>query len=1102
MASTAVVVLRRNTSRRLYRRVATVAAAVAVAGFLAGAHADRAMAATSNPTPSAGARNGATRLPFSVSGTSSLSVDVGTGNALFTDQLLTLPGRRSDAPITLSYNSSAFGSSAPSAVTNSTGSGWAISGFDERMVTNSDSSVTFYGPQGLSGVFTPSGTGFTSPSQFKADLSGSQSAGYTLTFHASREKLSFNGSGRLTSDADRDGNTTSYSYDPYSGYPTSIVSSRGPAASRTVNVTTTNGRITQLSQSSAGVSRTVQFQYTSGGHLSTVIDTAGYWTQFASPSGTDTGQVVQITGPIGAATTLTFDSSSRVTTVNQSNSPTDGGTGDATTRLSYTSSTQTLVADPTTDQSQAVPSVPHTTYTIDSSSHLVTHATDPVGNSRSAGYNPFGDVSSSTNAAGGNTTFSYPSGTNNGESLTSIANPGGATESASYSNSGSTAYLPSSTTDDASNALKYSYDGNGNQTGTAQGASGPQAKVDYNGDGTPKDSTSPGATAMTTYSYGNGDGDLTSITPPSNSSLGSRAYGYDGYGRLLTATDGKGDTITYTYDDLDRIVNVGYSDGTHAVVYTYDRNGHVVKRVDGSGTTTYTYDDLGHLLTVRNTANNNLITYTYDLSGALASVTDGLGTTSYKYDSAHELTEMDYPQGGVTLSTYFKNNNGKRTDVWLQASGGTTSAPTAWAAHEQYTYDSSGRITKVLAQQGPATGPTTVENETLCYQAGTSAGGSCPSAASTDRGNIQWTSESVSGETNAYTYDDHNRLTKDAVTGGSNPRTYTYGYDNSGNRTSSSVTGSSPSSQSLAYNDGNQISTTGYTYDGAGNLTTSPARKATYNAAGQQTSATVSGVTSSYSYAGTNSDEVLTENVPNDHNYTLTYGRPDKNGLPTIDSANVSGFGTGYILSDPSGQPVMLQTSGGNTDLYVYDGTHNPVVVSTSYQTTAISLRYDPYGGETRTDSNGLTPPWFENPYTYGEGIRDRATGEIKFGQRFYNPATGNWTQQDALNAPLDPKNANRYVYAADNPINASDPTGRDGILDTIGGALVGAAAGFDLGSSAGPIIGAAVGSFFGPEGLAIGAEIGGAVGANFGTLAGGAAGGIGADIQNFLPSD
>ena len=65
-----------------------------------------------------------------------------------------------------------------------------------------------------------------------------------------------------------------------------------------------------------------------------------------------------------------------------------------------------------------------------------------------------------------------------------------------------------------------------------------------------------------------------------------------------------------------------------------------------------------------------------------------------------------------------------------------------------------------------------------------------------------------------------------------------------------------------------------------------------------------------------------------------------------------------------------------------------------------------------------------QNPYAFHAGIKDPGSGLVKFGQRWYNPTTGTWTQQDTLDAPLDPANANRYAYAGDDPINNLDPTG------------------------------------------------------------------------------
>lgn len=86
----------------------TVASVIAGLLVVVVAQAGPVWAATTNPTPSAGTHKSATTLPFAVSGTSQLSVDVGTGNALFTDRLVTLPGVTADVPLSLWYDSSVW----------------------------------------------------------------------------------------------------------------------------------------------------------------------------------------------------------------------------------------------------------------------------------------------------------------------------------------------------------------------------------------------------------------------------------------------------------------------------------------------------------------------------------------------------------------------------------------------------------------------------------------------------------------------------------------------------------------------------------------------------------------------------------------------------------------------------------------------------------------------------------------------------------------------------------------------------------------------------------------------------------------------------------
>jgi len=57
-----------------------------------------------------------------------------------------------------------------------------------------------------------------------------------------------------------------------------------------------------------------------------------------------------------------------------------------------------------------------------------------------------------------------------------------------------------------------------------------------------------------------------------------------------------------------------------------------------------------------------------------------------------------------------------------------------------------------------------------------------------------------------------------------------------------------------------------------------------------------------------------------------------------------------------------------------------------------------------------------------GEG--NVANSLYHFGQRYYAPTTGRRTQQDPLSHLGSITQGDRYLYAGDDPINASDPSG------------------------------------------------------------------------------
>jgi len=116
-------------------------------------------------------------------------------------------------------------------------------------------------------------------------------------------------------------------------------------------------------------------------------------------------------------------------------------------------------------------------------------------------------------------------------------------------------------------------------------------------------------------------------------------FQYDGVGNLTRIIDTKGHATQYDYDVINRLIREQYPDpAPNARTYTYDAV-NMISRTDQKGqTTTYTYNDLYFLLqkTYPVSPADNM---TYDLSGRLLTAERGGWLVTFTYDGANRVTQ-------------------------------------------------------------------------------------------------------------------------------------------------------------------------------------------------------------------------------------------------------------------------------------------------------------------------------------------------------------------------------------------------------------------------------------------------------------------------------
>jgi RHS repeat-associated protein len=363
--------------------------------------------------------------------------------------------------------------------------------------------------------------------------------------------------------------------------------------------------------------------------------------------------------------------------------------------------------------------------------------------------------------------------------------------------------------------------------------------------------------------------------------------------------------------------------------------------------------------------NGVYVEYTYDSLNRLQTVVDhglvGQQTTTYSYDPASNLATVEYPNG-------------------LQST---------------FTPDTLNRLTSL-------------NNGKLVYDYTLDAVG--------NRSTVVEHLPNQSGRTVNWSYDHIYRLTDEVISLDPHSKNGNVHYDLDpvGNRTQESGTLSGLLPGSFTYDFNDRLNTE--TYDNNGNTLTSGGKTFVYDFANRlksmsngavtvvydgddnRAAKTAGGVSTRYLVDDLNPtrySQVVEELVDGAVQRTYTYGSQRISENQLINSARTPTF---YGYDGTAAVRFLTDATGTVTDTYDYDAFGNPV------------------------NSTGATP----NLYLYRGEQYDPDLGLYYLRARYFNPVTGRFLSKDPLAGVLtDPATLHKYLYAAADPVNRLDPSGK-----------------------------------------------------------------------------
>lgn len=562
---------------------------------------------------------------------------------------------------------------------------------------------------------------------------------------------------------------------------------------------------------------------------------------------------------------------------------------------------------------------------------------------------------------------------------------------------------------------------------------------------------------------------------------------YNGNGLLSRQNYGNGDYITFSYDDLDRLIGKSYNNSsTDKVEYFYGADGNISKTIDYSTNTRtkYVYDLAGRLVSTRDYKNDKsdneglkaFVEYTY------ADKTNYL--TGIKHYNALGTQNIGYRYGDIT--------KGEMPD---QIYGVT------WNGEEKvnYTYDSLGRLTnKVVGGNIPQPLNTTYtyvdvdDTKTTTLLSEISTEGFTHSYTYDELGNI--TSIDLNeDEFSSYEYDALNQLVR--ANDDQQHKTFTYEY----------VNGNIKYVHEYAYTTGTlpatPLKTTEYHYDdevwsdvltGVSQYSYNTSNVSTYGLRNNSSSSIEEYARSilgddlgDYEIVDFGSKALLspqsessgvsTYSLPRSTNLDYTYSvESDEIGnITNIDgieiewngrravgvqkgnntityeynidgqrvSKTVNGVKTEYFYN---GDILAGQKTGNDTVIFMYDNNgdifgfnyngeeyyyvknaqNDVVLILNGDRTAAVIYMYDAWGNITGALDLSVDRISNINPITYRSYYYDIEMGVYYLNSRYYAPLICRFMSADSLVDNRGMVTQNLFQYCANNPVMYSDTSG------------------------------------------------------------------------------